>query len=125
MSNPAKARAHVCAPPSPCALRVGLVVGLGLGLCLVGCSDDAERRDQHYGTDTGAGYQLPKSDAGTDASDASDAGAGGPDGTAPGSNDDAGTNAPDATPDGDVDAVPPPAGPDATVDGVEDDATAG
>jgi hypothetical protein len=129
MSNSAKARAHVCAPPSPSASRVGLVVGLALGFCLgpclVGCSDDAERRDQYYGTDTGVGYQLPDTGVPTDSADARDAGAGAPDSTVTGSKADGVTQAPDATPDGDVDAVPPPVGPDATVDGVDDDAAAG
>ena len=34
-------------------------MALGLAVALVACSDDDGQRDQFYGTDVGANYQLP------------------------------------------------------------------
>jgi hypothetical protein len=60
--------------------RIGLVVAvpltLALSLGLAGCSDDADRIDQNYGTDVGADYHLPKDASSKDATEATpDAGA--------------------------------------------------
>jgi hypothetical protein len=73
---------------------------LALSVTLAGCSDDADRIDQNYGKDVGAGYHLPKDasdDSGSAPADSAapavDAGAGtDPDAAAS----DAGLVAPDA-----------------------------
>jgi hypothetical protein len=54
----------VCPPrpdaPIPALIRPATwAVALGLAVALVACSDDDGQRDQFYGTDVGANYQLP------------------------------------------------------------------
>jgi hypothetical protein len=75
------------------------------------CSGDENRRDQNFGTDLGAGYQLP--DGGPEVASPSDA-----HDTADGGAADADTDAagPDAAPDAPVGTAP---------DAADDDATAG
>jgi hypothetical protein len=54
----------VCLPrpdaPIPAPIRPAVwAIALGLAVALAACSDDEGRRDQFYGTDVGANYQLP------------------------------------------------------------------
>jgi hypothetical protein len=77
-------------------VAVPLTIALSLGV--VSCSDDADRIDQNYGTDVGAGFHLPQD---ASAKDAADAESPAPDAVVPTDPDaatgDAGVVAPDAS----------------------------